>query len=53
MDLSDIFTAFSQSQASCDEDNMKTKESGGNKVRKYEFGTIIENEGAPCYKVEK
>lgn len=49
MDVLDVYTAFSQTQPQCDEENMKDK----NKLKKYEFGTIVENEKLPCFKIER
>ena len=53
MDLSDVFYAFSQTKANCDEENMKEQEGGVAQLKHYEFGSAVEHEGNPCYKIER
>lgn len=49
MDLIDIFTAFSQTKPACDEE----KQCQEGKVIKYQFGTIVQSQKLPCYKIER
>ena len=53
MDISDVFGAFSQTKTNCDEENMKEQEGGVAQLKHYEFGSVVEHEGNPCYKVER
>lgn len=54
MDLFDVFSAFFQTQGPCDEED--TKETQGlvtRRLKRYAFGTMIEIDGVPCFKIEK
>ena len=53
MDLFDIYTGFSRTKPQCDAENMKENENESTKLKKYEFGTIVENKKLACYKIER
>lgn len=53
MELIDVFTAFAQTKTNCDEINMKNQEGGVTPFKHYEFGSIAQHEGNPCYKIDK
>lgn len=50
MELSDVFTAFQQTKK--DHRNDEKRESWMKNKKNYQFGTVIENAGNQCYKIE-
>ena len=51
MDLSDVYAAFTQTKAQCDEENMKIRY--GQIENKYQFGQVVLKNNLPCYKIEQ
>lgn len=53
MDLFDIYISFCQTKIS--EDNSRMKQTGGEvfKIKEYQFGSVVEHEGNPCYKIQQ
>lgn len=50
MDPSDVYSAFSRTQAQDGEGDTKTTKAD---LKEYKFGTVVEREKLPCYKIEK
>ena len=53
MDLLDVYTAFSQTKPQSDEENMKENSHNVVYFKRYKFGSVVENEKLPCYKIDK
>ncbi len=53
VDLGDVYASFTHLDKTQEKEKLKYCLGGVNQLRHYEFGTVVEQKGIPCYKVER